>query len=94
MDLCLFHAVAVCLGGKDEGPTILKEVIEEMISNPATYLDFMEDDMDISQHVELLISKGDGGEPELKAISNLHGRPIEMCPPRDTWQTYDKKGIP
>ena len=78
---CLFHAVAICLGRKDEGPLILKEVIEEMINNPGLYLDFMEDNMDIAQHVGILASKGDGGEPELRAISKLYGRPIEMWTP-------------
>jgi hypothetical protein len=78
---CLFHAVAVCLGRRNEGLQVLREVSEEMFNNPGPYIEFMEDDKDIAQHVGSLEAIGWGGEPELKAISKIYGRPIEMWTP-------------
>jgi hypothetical protein len=61
----------------------MEEVIEHMTKNEATFKGFMEDDESLEAHIAKLRKIGWGGQPELAAISQLAGRPIEMWTPGD-----------
>jgi hypothetical protein len=78
---CLFHAAAITIGRVGQGQILMEEVIDHMIGNEATFKGFMEDDETLEAHIAKIRKIGWGGEPELAAISQLAGRPVEIWTP-------------
>ena len=78
---CLFHAAAVLMGRENEGIQLLEEVINHMMENSEEFSKYMEDDETIHEHIRKLRRYGWGGEPELRAISNLATRSVEIWTP-------------
>ena len=73
------------------GMELMEEVIDHINGNKEEFAGHIEGNLTIQERIKKLREKGWGGEPEIRAISQLANRPVEIWSPGDNGKPTVRK---